>query len=311
MNVTPSLLALRLFMRVAELRNFSAAAAEFNLPPSSVTRHITKLEQQLQHPLFFRHPRSVRLTQAGAKYYDTIYAAIQVLDQAAEEIASSETVSGTLRLNAPPAFARLHLAPLVHAFQQTHASVDVEVWLADTFLDPIDGGFDISIRIGELPDSTLIARPLAEQRFVMCASQRYLDSHAPIQTPEDLSQHNCLLYQAPRGLQKWHVRRDPQQSFEVLELGGNLNSNHAEYLLATAIQGQGVVLFATWLVAHHLASGDLVQVLPDHEWAIDPHALVIHAVYPSVRRHSLKTHTFLDYLQEKIGTPAYWDLSFA
>ncbi|MHC1479369.1 LysR family transcriptional regulator [Frateuria aurantia] len=311
MSITPNFLALRLFLRVAELRNFSAVAAEFNLPPSSVTRHIGNLEQQLQQALFHRHPRAVRLTQAGARYYDAVASSIQRIDQASDEVASNEHLSGLLRINAPPAFAKLHLSRIAHEYQKINPGIDIDALLADTFMDPVDAGIDISIRIGDLTDSNLIARPLAVQRFVLCASREYLDHHEPIHRPEDLIRHNCLLYQGPRGAQKWHFRRSADEPYQTLELQGNLKGNHAEYLLEAALAGQGLVLFASWLVGHLVNAGRIVRLLPEYEWAIEPRALTIHAIYPSTRGHSVKMRSFLEHLQQRIGSPAYWDIDVA
>ena len=308
MSITPNFLALRLFVRAAELRNFSAVAAEFNLPPSSVTRHISNLENQLQQALFHRHPRAVRLTHAGTQYYEAVVSSIQRIDQASDEVASNERLSGLLRINAPPAFAKLHLSKIAYDYQRINPGIDIDVLLADTFTDPIDAGLDISIRIGDLNDSSLIAKPLAVQRFVLCASREYLDTHEPIRTPEDLARHNCLLYQGHKGTQKWHYRKRTDQPYQVIDLHGNLKGNHAEYLLEAALAGQGLVLFASWLVGHHVTSGQLVRILADYEWAIEPRALTIHAIYPSTRGHSAKMRSFLDHLLLRIGSPAYWDM---
>jgi DNA-binding transcriptional LysR family regulator len=301
-----NLLALRLFVRVATHSSFSQAAAELGLQASSASRYIAALEDALGHPLFHRHTRAVRLTDAGSRYYDEIREAIERIDQAGEQLDDTAGPRGTLRINAPPAFARLHLAPMLARFQADHPGIEVEMLLTEAFLDPVEHGADISIRIGELADSRLVARPLAVQRFVVCATPAYLERHGAPAVPEDLRGHNCMVYLAPRGPQKWHFRQDGQP-WAIVEVAGNVRGNHAEYLLEAALRGQGLVMFATWTVSHLLAAGRLVTVLDDWTCAIEPQALTIHAVYPRNRGQSRKTQAFLGYLGEQVGTPAYWD----
>lgn len=301
-----NLLALRLFVRVATHGSFSQAAAELNLLPSSASRHIAALEHALGHALFTRHSRAVRLTDAGQRYYQAVREALEQIDQAGEHIGDEDEPRGRLRISAPPAFARRHLAPLVMRFQEAHPAIELDLWLTETFSDPVEAGIDVSIRIGELHDSSMLARLLGIQRFAVCAAPAYLKERGTPLTPTDLEQHNCMVYQAPYGPQKWHCRKGNGR-FTQLEVSGNVRANYIEYLLEMARFGKGVVLFPTWLASRYLERGELVQVMDNWTWALEPHALGIHAVYPNNRQRSRKVQTFLKFISEQIGEPPYWD----
>lgn len=302
-----NLLALRLFVRVATHGSFSQAAAELNLLPSSASRHIAALEHALGQALFTRHSRAVRLTDAGQRYYESVREAIEQIDQAGEHIGEEDEPRGRLKISAPPAFARRHLAPILMAFQERHPGVELDLWLTDTFSDPVEAGIDVSIRIGELNDSRMLARLLALQKFALCASPAYLQAHGAPRVPADLAEHNCLVYQAPYGPQKWHYRQG-ESTFVVAEADGNVRSNYIEYLLEMARGNKGIVCFPTWLASRYLERGELAPVLTDYTWALEPDALGIHAVYPANRQRSRKTQSFLQFLGDAIGEPPYWDL---
>ncbi|QWT19100.1 LysR family transcriptional regulator [Bacillus sp. NP157] len=301
-----NLLALRLFVRVATHGSFSQAAAELNLLPSSASRHIAALEHALGQALFTRHSRAVRLTDAGQRYYESVREAIEQIDQAGEHIAEEDEPRGRLKVSAPPAFARRHLAPILMRFQERHPGVELDLWLTDTFSDPVEAGIDVSIRIGELNDSRMLARLLAVQHFVLCAAPSYLARHGTPRTPDELATHNCLVYQAPYGPQKWHYRSG-HDAYAVADVDGNVRSNYIEYLLEMARGGKGIVCFPTWLASRYLERGELVPLLEAYGWALEPAALGIHAVYPANRQRSRKTQAFLQFLGEQVGEPPFWD----
>jgi DNA-binding transcriptional LysR family regulator len=301
-----NLLALRIFVRVATHKSFSRAAAELNLLPSSASRHVAALEHALGHPLFVRHSRAVHLTEAGRRYYEVVQDALEQIDQAGEHLGDEDEPRGLLRVSSPPAFARRHLAPILMRFQERYPAIELDLWLTNTFTDPVEAGIDVSIRIGELNDSSMVARLLAVQRFALCASPAYLGACGHPRRPEDLRRHNCFVYQATYGPQKWHCRKG-RGEFALIEVDGNVRSNYVEYLLELARAGKGIVCFPTWLVSRYLQRGELTPLLESWTWALEPQALGVHAVYPSNRQRSRKTQTFLQFLSREIGEPAYWD----
>ncbi|MDN3235842.1 LysR family transcriptional regulator [Pseudomonas sp. WAC2] len=308
MSNSPSMLALRLFVRVASVKSFTQTGAEFNLPASSVSRHISALEATLGQRLLYRHTRAVRLTEAGERYYQHVRAALLQLDMAAEQIGGDTSEpQGTLRLNAAVALGRLHLVPLLVEFQKRYPKIDVELTLTDAFIDPVQEGADITFRVGRLEDSSLVARSLGEQRFVVCAAPVYLERQGIPQSPGALEHHNCLVYKGMRGVRQWYFRSTSQTPFQAYQAKGSFRSNNAECLLEAAVLGEGIVLFPTWLVHQALSSGALVAVLTDWEASEDLETHAVHVIYPENRMRSAKVKVFLDFLFHHVGQPPYWD----
>ncbi|MGB8712906.1 MAG: LysR family transcriptional regulator [Onishia taeanensis] len=299
MSNSVTLVALRLFVRVATSGSFAEAARHFGLPASSVSRRIAGLEKALGHRLLYRHTRAVRLTEVGEGYLQQVREALESLDMASEQVSGAAShPQGLLRVNAPVAFGRLHVAPLLASFQARYPDIEIELTLTDAFVDPVQEGADIVIRIGALEDSSLVARELATQRFVACAAPGYLAAHGEPQSPDDLPAHNCLVYKGTRGVQPWYFRAASTTPFQVVEARGNLRSNNAESLVEAALQGQGIVLFPTWLLQQYLKAGSLVPVLNDWEAAGEPTLQGIHAIYPENRLRSSKVSAFLDHLHD-------------
>ncbi|NYS60425.1 LysR family transcriptional regulator [Vreelandella salicampi] len=302
------LLALRLFARVASTGSFAEAARYFDLPASSVSRHIAGLERTLGQRLLYRHTRAVRLTDAGERYYQDIHHVLESLDVATEQVIGGAThPQGVLRINAPVAFGRRHLAPLLARFQDANPAVEVELALSDAFIDPVHEGADVVIRVGALDDSSLVARQLATQCFVACAAPEYLSRHGEPRHPEELKTHNCLVYKGTRGVQPWYFRDSDDAPAKRYPVKGNLHSNNAESLVEAALQGQGIVLFPTWLLFDALRGGGLVPILEHYYPMGEATREGIHAIYPENRLRSQKVATFLAYLVAQIGDPPYWD----
>lgn len=291
------LLSLRLLVRVAHSGSFTAAAHDFDLPPSSVSRRISALEQTLGQRLLYRHSRAVRLTEVGQRYLSQVSEALTLLDMAADEVSGTASgPRGVLRINAPVAYGRKHIAPLLEAFQSRYPELEVELTLTDAFVDPVQEGADMVVRIGMLEDSSLVARELSPQRFVIAASPGYLARYGTPERPEDLSDHNCLVYKGTRGKQPWYVRRASHEAFRAIEVHGNLRSNNAESLIEAAISDQGVVLFPTWLLQDALNERVLVPMLEGWQAANQPRIDGIHLIFPENRLRSSKVGAFVDYL---------------
>ncbi|WP_280562958.1 MULTISPECIES: LysR family transcriptional regulator [unclassified Chromohalobacter] len=308
MSNSISLVALRLFVRVAATESFATAARQQGLPASSVSRHIAALEKALGQRLLYRHTRAVRLTEVGERYYQQVREILDTLDIATEQAAGEAThPQGLLRINAPVAFGRRHIAPQLANFQRAYPNIETELTLSDAFIDPVQEGVDVVVRVGALNDSSLVARRLANQHFVVCASPEYLEHWGVPATPDALSEHNCLIYKGTRGKQPWYFRDSGARKYRIREVRGNLRSNNAESLLEAALQGQGIVLFPTWLIHEELSVGRLVPILSAWEASGEPAPQGIHAIFPENRLRSSKVAAFLETLQGAIGEPPYWD----
>ncbi|WP_347557394.1 LysR family transcriptional regulator [Robbsia sp. KACC 23696] len=303
--------ALRFFIHVAKTSSFVETARFFGVPASSVSRHIAALEEDIGQRLLFRHTRAVRLTDAGERYYLQVREALELLD-AATEIAADKDVApkGLVRINAPVALGRLHIAPLINEFQQRYPAVTVELVLTDAFVDPVQEGADITVRVGKLADSGLVARSLGAQQYLVCASPAYLARAGKPDTPDDLFKHNCLAYKGHLGMQRWYFRRSDQERYVPYEISGNLQSNNAELLVAAALKGQGIVLFPSWLyAADAFRKKKLVCLLSEWQASVVADPADIHLVFPESRLRSRKVKLLSDFIMERVGSPPYWEIT--
>ncbi|KQP22813.1 LysR family transcriptional regulator [Pseudorhodoferax sp. Leaf267] len=301
--------ALRYFAMVAATGSFAATARHFQVPASSVSRFISALERELGQQLLYRNTRSVRLTETGARYVAQVREALDALDLATEQAAGKDSaVRGLIRINAPVALGRLHVAQIIHKLQAAYPELTAELTLTDAFIDPVQEGVDITVRIGTLPDSGLIARKVGDQNTVLCASPAYLRQHGTPATPQDLERHSCLVYKGQSGAQRWFFRRTKDDAPLIVRAEGPLRSNNAEVLVAAALAGRGIVLFPTWIFERESFRGrKLVRLLPQWMGTVDVQPAEIHLVSPENRLRSLKVRTVLDFMLKTIGSPPYWD----
>jgi len=300
---------LRYFLMVATTGSFLATARRFEVPASSVSRSISALEKELGQQLFYRSTRAVRLTEHGQRYYAHIRPAVELIDGATEQFDDKQKgIHGLLRINAPDSLGRLHISHLVNQLQGKYPDLLVELTLANAFVDPVQEGADITIRVGRLVDSGLIGKVVCAHRYILAASPDYLASRGTPQTPEELLAHSCLVYKGQQEPQRWHFRRRPDEAFEPLVVSGPLRSNNSEVLINAALAGRGVVLMPTWLyrpASFH--EGQLVSLLP--EWEISAYAdpLYIQILSPENRLRSQKVREVSAFLVDAIGSPPYWD----
>ncbi|WP_226629668.1 LysR family transcriptional regulator [Alloyangia pacifica] len=302
-----TLASLRLFVEVATHGSFSEAARRAGLPVSSVSRHVSGLEAGLGQRLLVRNTRAVRLTDHGTQYLSSVREALALLDTAGEEVrVGAREPRGTLRLNAPVAFGRRHIAPHLATFQARHPALEVELTLTDAFVDPVADGADVLVRVGVLEDSNLISRKLAGQRHVLAAAPEYLERRGRPKSPEELSSHNCLTYRGTHGARPW-LFRTAKGRYTRHHVTGDLRSNDADSLIAAAEAGHGLVLFPTWLLHVPLQEGRLLPLLAEWEALSDVEDGAIHMLFPENRMRSLKVTAFLDFMSETVGRRPYWD----
>ncbi|RUR39515.1 LysR family transcriptional regulator [Vreelandella populi] len=299
--------ALRVFERVAATGSFTVTAHHFHRAVSSISRQIAALEESLGQQLLYRHTRAVTLTEAGERYYQDVREILEQLDLATEALmAPGSEPSGLLRLNAPVAFGQRQILPILHHFQRRYPAIKVELMLTDQLTDPVREGLDITFRVGELADTTLVARRLAPMNYVVAAAPAYLQRAGTPLTPADLSEHNCLLYQGEMGRQRWYFHH-PEQPSLTCKVDGSLYSNDAESLVRAALMGQGLVMFPTWLIADELAAQALLPVLEQWRGEVAPGRRDIHVLYAQRRLHTRKVSAFLDHLFEVVGPVPPWD----
>ncbi len=296
---------MRLFHHAARTGSFSAVARELGVAPSSVSRQIAELEDELGARLFHRTTRKLSLTEAGRIYRDSVERILSDIDDAHRELGALESEPrGRLRVTAPVNFARLHVAPAVPAFVSAYPKVQLELSSSDQIVDLVEDGYDLAIRIGALPDSSLVARRLAGMQRVICASPVYLQRAGVPAQPKDLSDHECLTFRVQTSVRLWRAGggvwrlRDRGGEYEVA-VTGPVVSNSADMLVSAAIGGLGLVLMPSWQMADEIDDGRLIRVLTEYEVRPSAAESAIYAVYPSARHLSSKVRVFIDYLAER------------
>jgi DNA-binding transcriptional LysR family regulator len=205
----------------------------------------------------------------------------------------------------PVAFGRLHVAPAMAMFLRQFPKMRLDIRLTDTMANLVEERIDVAIRLGALSSSNLIARKLAPHRRVICASQDYLGEHGMPTTPQDLTKHNCLVFDYLTGDSIWTLTCDGKS--EKVSVSGNLRATGSEFLREAAVGGVGLLLMPTWLVGDDIAAGRLVPVLKQWSPTLQGDQGAVWAVFQQNRRGSKKLAVFLDFLAKYFGSPPYWD----
>ncbi len=286
--------ALDTFARIVAAGSLSAAARELDLSLSVVSKRLAHLESRLGVRLLHRTTRQQTLTDDGAQFHAQVLRILEEVDRAETLMRDRRgTVSGVLRVTAPGELGRLRIAPLVAAFQQRHPQLTVQLVLTDTVVDLLAADIDVAVRIGNLADSTMIARELAPNHRVLCASPGYLAAHGLPVHPAELRAHRCIVMgDQPRA--EW--RFDGAQGGVAVEVTAALLTNDGGAARTLALEGAGIALKSIWDVDADLDAGRLVRVLP----AFAASAAPLHAVYPGGRHVPLRVRTFVDFLREQL-----------
>ncbi|MDN3715489.1 LysR family transcriptional regulator [Vibrio breoganii] len=310
MNYDVSLLEIKLFLMTTQFGNFSEVARRQDMTPSSVSRKMAHLEDKVGTKLLHRHTRSISLTDEGIAFHKHCAEIINQYERVVEHIEQrANTPRGTVKISAPVAFGRLHIAPYLTELLERYPLLKVEIQQTDAFVDPAAEAIDLMIRIGVPQDSSLRMKRFAKQCYVMAASPSYLKSYGAPSTPEELKQHNCLVFKGTNGLQRWFIGKDKLEPYEVT---GSLYGNNAETLVASAVDGSGIVVFPTWLIGKELKSGKLVPVMKDYQVSTSIEQQVIGALYLETDNLAAKVRVVIDFLAEKFSSTGdkdkcYWD----
>jgi DNA-binding transcriptional LysR family regulator len=281
--------AMTVFVAVAELQGFAPAARRLRLSPSAVTRQVAALEQWLGARLLQRTTRSVKLTDAGARYLERARRILADVAEAEGAAQAEQTVpSGRLVLTAPNLFGRLHVAPLVSALLAKHRGVTAELLLTDRSVNLVEDGIDAAVRIGVLEDSSLVARAVGATRRVIVGAPRYLARRKAPRTPEGVAGHDVIQLTALNPMPEWRLRHDGEErrvSFSPVYV-----TNSADAALGHAERGFGLTMALAYQVAEAVRAGRLRVVLAD----LEPPPLPISVVYPTTRLLSAKVRAFVD-----------------
>ncbi|MFN4339694.1 LysR family transcriptional regulator [Parvibaculum sp.] len=293
------------FVKVAETGGFTAAADALGLSKSMVSRQVSQLEDELGVRLLNRTTRRISLTEAGTVIFERASRIVAEAAEAVEEASCVEgAVRGTLRVNAPMTFGIRQLGPVLPEFLARHPELTVDLALNDRRVDLIEEGFDVSLRISALTDSSLIARQLAPVERHVVGAPSFFEKHGVPERPADLGRHPFLLYTLlarPTHLEMENASGEREQ----VELKARMLCNNADAMLGALEAGAGPALLPDFIGCDHLKSGTLMRVLEG--WSMPP--LTLHAIYPHSRHLSAKTRAFVDFTVEKFGPgKAPWGL---
>ena len=286
------------------MKSFSAAARRLNLSKSLVSKHITQLEKSIGSRLLNRTTRALSLTEAGSIFYEHCARIIEELEEAKLAVSRIQSEPrGILRVSAPVAFGRLHIAPALPTFLAAHAELKIDMVTTDRFVDLAEEGYDVVVRIAGDPPPNVVARKLAPVNRRICATPEYFARHGLPQTPQDLERHNCLTYTYFNPQDPWRLR-GPDGDISV-RASGDLRVNDDDALSEAVLGGLGIALLPTFIIGKALQTGRLRSVLSDYV-PLERH---IYAIYLPNRHLSAKVRAFIDYFLERIGSEPYWDRS--
>ncbi len=294
--------AMQAFTKVVALGSYAEAGRQLGLTRSAVSKGVIELEQILGARLLDRTTRKVSVTEAGMAYYERCLAILADIEETELQVSRlHDEPKGTLKLNAPMSFGTLHLGRAVADFMAAYPDLRVELALNDRFIDPVEEGFDVTIRIADLKDSSLIARKLAPSRRVLVASPDYVRANGYPESPDDLVNHQCLNYGHTTLMQRWNLT-EGGKALNV-PINSRLCANNGDVLRDAALAGQGITKLPTFLIGPEIEAGRLEVVLED----FPPTQLSIYALYAPNRYLAAKSRLFIDFLVDRFGPKPPWD----
>jgi DNA-binding transcriptional LysR family regulator len=289
--------AVQLFIRVVETGSFSKAAAELGITQPTAPKAVAATEKRLGARLLHRSTRGVAPTEVGALYYEKCKLIAREIDEA-DNLATllQSQVGGTLRISTSVAFGRRVLVPLVLRYMRQHPEVTIDLAFDDRYVNLVEQGADLAIRMGRLADSTLGARYLGTNPWLMAASPSYLRERGTPRTAADLAAHACLVYSSVQGDDRWSLAT-PDGVELAVPVKGPLRSNNLSAVLAAARAGLGLAVLPWYVARESVADGSVAQVLADHSLP----AQEVHAVFPSPKWVPSKVTSFIAFLQQSLA----------
>lgn len=282
-----------LFSKLVELKSFTAVAEVLQTSRSLVSKRLSRLEDRLGVQLINRTTRRLELTEAGRTYYHYCTQIENILQEAEQAVSEIRLLpKGSLHINAPVTFGQIVLPHIITSFLKKYPDVHINLSLSDKFVDVIEGGYDLVIRIGQLKDSSLKARRIGSTQLRVFAHQRYLKKHGTPKTPQDLQGHNCLTYRyMATGPNEWHF--EGPMGKEVVHIHGNFSAENGVPLYQAVKEGLGIAIQPSFLLDGFKDKG-IVYLLQDYL----PTQIGIYAIYPSTRKPPLNTRLFIDFMAE-------------
>jgi DNA-binding transcriptional LysR family regulator len=284
---------MHLFVLAIKHGGFSSAARALNISPSAVSKMISRLEERLSVRLINRTTRTLSLTEAGHSFYQRCNEILQELDDAESELTVfGQRPKGKLKINCSPGFGKHQLLPLLPSFYELYPDLTIELQLTGQSIDLVSEGVDLAIRLGQLTDTSLVARQLGESPRIVCASPDYLKRYGIPQTPDELTEHNCLSLSTNDAFNQWRFRQNGHQ--HLISAQGNFTTDNVEALYDYACMGGGIVRLAGFMVQDAINREELIPLLSQYEtdkqW--------VHMVYAHRKFLPVKIRVFVDFLLE-------------
>lgn len=286
---------MRAFVEAVRAESFAAAARALDVPRSKISKQVQALEELLGVQLLMRTTRSLHLTEAGATFYEDAQDLLAALDEAEERARGTTGIRGIIRCNVPVSFGTRVLAPLVPRFLEAYPDIELQVSLTDQLIDPVRGGFDVTIRIADLPDSSFAARRIMPATRSLVAAPAYLARHGAPQSPEELATRPFLNYGGLQGGITIQLNRGRET--QRIRPRGPVTADSGDFLVAMAASGLGVTLVPDFIAQDALDDGRLVRVLED--WSPPP--IAVHALFAQSRNMPLRLRRFVDFLVDELG----------
>ncbi len=294
--------AMQVFVRVVETGSFSRAAREFSVTQPTVTKMVAAIEERLKVRLLNRNTRGVSLTESGALYYEKCKIIVRESDEAENIVRLRQTqAQGLLRVGTSVAFGRRVITPLALEFMAKHPQVQLDLSFEDRYTDLVANGIDLAIRMGKLADSTLGARFLGVNPWLIVAAPKYLRKHGTPKQAVELSRHPALIYSSVLGDDVWRLTT-PKGDTVTVPVAGRLRSNNLSAVLAAARNGFGIAAMPHYVASDSLKSGHVVEILKGHTLPEQE----VHAVFPSPKLVPGKVMAFIAFLQGRLGE-RWWE----
>jgi len=291
--------SLYIFAEVVRLRSFTAIAKARGVAPSSVSRTILALENEVGIRLFHRTTRQIVPTDAGMRYFERISSVLEELELAQQLASDHDSLpTGTLKITAPRVFGELYLIPLLPKFNQLYPDLSLEVVLTDDFTNLVEEGIDVAIRAGSLQDSSYIARQLLPMKFFITASPDYLAKMGTPSLPEHISQHDCLVFPRVGHNPNWLFKTGDE--IEEVAIQAKFLVTQSSAIKQLTLDGMGLSLLPDWLVSRDIASGKLVSLFNDRQVTATNYNSAVWLLYPSREYLPLKVKVFNEFILNQL-----------
>ena len=295
-------MSMRVFSAVAKNGSFSKAAKKLSISKAMVSKHIKNLENSLSVRLFNRTTRKLNLTDAGSSYYEKVNMILSEIDETESAISQlNSEPKGKLKVMAQPSFGAFHLSRALSLYLKKYTEVTVNLELSHRIPDLVEENIDLAFHVGELNDSMYVSRRIASARRVICASPEYIKKNGMPEKPEDLLNHNCLIYMPRNDMGKWEFLDKGKR--KKIKVTGDIQCNSGDALRVASIQSRGITQLPTYMVGLDIQAGRLEAVLEDFE----PEKQPIYAIYNHRKYVSAKIKTFIDFIYDLYQPEPYWN----